>query len=183
MTGKGILKQKKKLRHEYNDKLYQDYQRIVAENEQMKSDPNGVIAPFLQRYNAAVLQNNRLSALAAALLDQLGGKAEVTKEKIESFKGFKLAIKIETPEGVEKFEDADKYLFSYELQKNETPTVLPEAPVACTDPNCTLPKDLKHTHTTPPPIVQEQEVSVPSIREQLIKDGIPPLHEGVTTEE
>lgn len=146
--GKGILKQKKLIRHRYNKALYADYQRVVAENEQMKNDPNGVVAPFLARFNAVVVQNNRLSALAASLLDQLGGKAEVTKDAIEAFKGFKLLIKIETPEGVEKFEDADKYLFSYELQKQEaSSTILPEA---CNDPACTLPKDLVHTHAAAP---------------------------------
>ncbi len=167
--GRGIIKQKKLLRHQYNNQLYKDYLRVVEENRMMKEDPNGVIAPFLQRFNAVVLQNNRLSALAAALLDQLGGKAEVTKEKIESFKGFKLLIKIETPEGVDKFEDADKYCFSYELQKADTNTVLPVPAVSseCTDPNCTLPKDLKHTHTSPIALGKEEDT--------------PPMHEGVET--
>lgn len=162
--GKGILKAKKKLRHQYNNALYADYQRVVAENEQMKSDPNGVIAPFLQRFNAVVLQNNRLSALAASLLDQLGGKAEVTKEKIEGFKGFKLLIKIETPEGIEKFEDADRYLFSYTTEKQEANTVMPQAPAECVDPNCELvKKGLKHTHTSVEAPVQEQEVEAPAM--------------------
>lgn len=165
--GRGILKQKKKLRHEYNAALYKDYQRILAENQAMKDDPNGVIAPFLERFNAVVLQNNRLSALAASLLDQLGGKAEVTKEKIESFKGFKLLIKIETPEGIDKFEDADKYLFTYTLEKQEANSVMPAAPQECNDPNCTLPKDLKHTHTTSPEPVQEVEAVAPPMHEQL----------------
>jgi hypothetical protein len=146
--GRGILKQKKLLKHQYNKALYTDYLRLVEENRQMKEDPNGVIAPFLNRYNAVVLQNNRLSALCAGLIDQLGGKPEVTKEKIESFKNKKLLIKIETPDGTTKFEEADRYVFSYELKEADSDTVLPVPAVApeCADSNCTLPKDLKHTH-------------------------------------
>jgi hypothetical protein len=158
--GKGILKRKKM----YIAQAMREIERLSQENEMMKNDPNGVIAPFLQRFNAVVLQNNRLSALCAGLLDQLGGRTEVTKEKIESFKGKKLLIKIETPEGIEKFEDADKYVFSYETQEANTDTVLPVPAVApqCTDPNCKLPKDLKHTHDAPVALggSQEQEISL-----------------------
>src|SRR5271165_4637423 len=133
--GRGILKQKKALRHQYNNVLYKDYQRLLEENTKMKEDPNGVIAPFLNRFNAIVVQNNRLSALAAAMIDQLGGKVTIEKSIINGFEGHSLTIKIDAPEGVEKFEDANEYIFTYQKVKNEAPKDI--VPISeCTDPEC-----------------------------------------------
>lgn len=153
--GRGILKQKKQFKHQYNGILYKDYQRVVEENKRLKEDPNSVVGQFLQRFNAVTIQNNRLSALAAALIDQLDGKAVIKREVINGFEGYRLTIKIETPEGQDDFAKAEEYIFTYEKVKPEAPTTVlpdgatpPEPPkMECTDPECTLPKDFPHAHT------------------------------------
>lgn len=148
--GRGILKAKKKFKLQYVNECHKEITRLTDENKKLKEDPNGVIAPFLERFNTVVVQNNRLSALAAALIDQLDGKATVTKATIESFNGFRLLIKIETPDGAKDFDSATEYYFTYEKAKADQPKDIAPAAPECTDPDCTLPKDLKHSHTPEP---------------------------------
>jgi hypothetical protein len=126
--GHGITKEKKAKKLYFLaqatrelERAQTEINRLQAENKLLKEDPNGVIKQFLDQYNSVVIQNNRMSALCAALIDQLNGRVEVTKEKIKSFEGMRLTIKIEAPEGIEKFEDSDRYIFSYEATKVEPP--------------------------------------------------------------
>ena len=106
--------------------------------------------------NELYSQNSKLSVLAAALMDKLKdekGNVLVTKEAMEKFKGYRLQIKWELPEGVEKPEDAAEYLFSYtaKLEGQAVPENSPQPDLVtqCSDPNCALPKDLTHSHDTP----------------------------------
>lgn len=153
--GRGILKRKKQLKHQFLGSLQKELERVQQENRMLKTDPESVIGKFLNEFNAVVEQNQRLSALACALITQDGGKATVKKDEIEAFQGKRLRIKIETPDEV-KLEEATEYVFTFTAttkEEDEAAAAVEAAARAaeqeippCTDPNCTLPKDLRHTH-------------------------------------
>ena len=128
-------------------------EQLERENYALKNDPNTVIGQFIGQFREMYGQNQRLSTLAAALIKRLDDKVTLSKDELEAYKTKRINIKWELPEGVEKFEDATEYIFTYELQdapEGGQPVQATEQPgediPECTDPNCTLPKDLKHRH-------------------------------------
>jgi len=143
--GHGILKAKKKWKLQFNQQAIKEINRLQAENEALKSDPNSVVSQFLKQYNEVVQQNQKLHVLACSFIKMQGGKVTITKEMVDSFMGFHLYVKIETSDGVKDLKDAKEYIFTYEAVKNE-PVKPVEGHQGCTDPNCTLPKDLIHSH-------------------------------------
>lgn len=158
--GRGILKQKKSLKRFYLSQMIKENERLNAELKAIKEDPTSVVGHFIGQFNEVIGQNQRLSALVCALLEQKGGKVVVTREEIEVFRGKRLRVNIENLEDGTKFEDAKEYTFTYKAitkEEEEAEKVAEAAAAAaqaapeCTDPNCTLPKDLKHTHPTPVP--------------------------------
>jgi hypothetical protein len=141
-------KQKRSIKNMFLAQAQKEVSRLQAENKAIKEDPNSVVGQFIGQYNDVISQNQKLSTLACALLTQGGGKVRVLREEIDVFKGKRLKIHIEVPEGVEKFDDSSEYTFSFSAED-----VQPTAPVAmevpCVDSNCTLPKDFVHSHTAP----------------------------------
>jgi hypothetical protein len=101
--------------------------------------------------------------LVATLIKKLGESVVVTKEEMKAFENKLINIKWEIGDD-ETVETAKAYTFSYELkdapqqgipvQQTEDPGQIPE----CTDPNCSLPKDLKHRHSTDNPVVPVEDV-------------------------
>jgi hypothetical protein len=145
------VKDRNKLKKMFLGSLQKYCQRLEAENAALKSDPNTAIGQFISQMNQLYSQNNKLSVLCAALLKAQGNAVKLTKEEMEAFKGMRLQIKWELPEGVEKPEDASEFIFSYEATPESQPQPV-GAESGCTDPNCTLPKDLLHSHDSAPVI-------------------------------
>jgi len=143
------IKDRNRLKKQFLGSLQKYCQRLEAENAALKGDPNTVIGQFIGQMNDLYSQNNKLSVLCATLLKQQGNAVKVTKDEMEAFKGMRLMIKWDLPEGVEKPEDASEYTFSYEAVPQTQPQA-EAAPAGCTDPNCTLPKDLLHSHDDAP---------------------------------
>lgn len=164
--GRGYLKQKNKLKKQNLIQAVKYIEQLEKENQALKNDPNSVVGQFISQYREMYAQNSRLSLLAAVLLKLQGGKVPITVEEMDSFKGNRINISWDLPEGVEKQEDAKHFIFSYDLVP-ESPApqaqeaAVPAEPLTCTDPTCTLPKDLQHTHTTVPvqPTENPTEVS------------------------
>jgi len=149
--GRGYVKQKNAMKKQYMEPLRKYCEQLEKENAALKGDPNTVIGQFIGQYREVYSQNSRLSVLCATLIKKLGEKVVVAKEEMESFQQKRINIKWEVPEGF-TVETATEYTFSYELQdapQAQSQVQAPE-PVECTDPNCTLPKDLKHSHTAQP---------------------------------
>jgi hypothetical protein len=130
-------------------------EQLEQENYALKNDPNTVIGQFIGQFRELYGQNSRLSVLAASLIKKLGDSVVMTKEDMEQFQQKRINIKWEIADG-ETVETAKEFTFTYELQdappqgqpvqQTEQPGEVPE----CTDPDCSLPKDLKHTHTAAP---------------------------------
>lgn len=157
--GRGLIKNRNKLKRQYLNQTIKEIERLEKENLALKNDPQSAVGQFIQQYQEIYTQNSRLSVLAAALLQKIGGTSTLTKAEMEAFKGNRINIKWELPEGVEKPEEASEYVFSYELTPAPEVPAGPEATTemveVCTDPDCTLPKDLKHQHTAEPEPVEE----------------------------
>lgn len=164
--GRGYVKAKNKLKKEYMAPLRKYAEQLEKENHALKNDPNSVVGQFIGQYRELYSQNQRLSVLTAALIRKLGDSVKIAKEEMAAFEHKLINIKWEIGDG-ETVETAKEFTFSYELkdapeggqpvQQTEDPGQIPE----CTDPNCTLPKELKHRHTTDNPVVpveQTQEV-------------------------
>lgn len=145
--GLSLVREKNKLKKEAMGPLRKYAEQLEAENYALKNDPNTVIGQFIGKFRELYSQNSRLSVLTASLLKKLGESVVLTKEEMEQFKDNRINIKWEIADG-ETIETAKEYTFSYELAPVEQPVAQAE-PVECTDPDCTLPKDLKHTHTAP----------------------------------
>lgn len=165
--GRGILKRKKQLKFMYLNQAMKEVERLTAENKALKEDPQSIVGKFIGEFNDVVNQNQRLSALTCAMIEKYGepGAQEtsekkgvvITRDEIEAFRGKRLQVKIETPksEGEDvKFDEAKSYIFSYDAFTKEEADAQAAAVAAaqaadqtpeCTDPNCNLPKDLKHT--------------------------------------
>lgn len=175
--GRGILKAKKNWKLRNQKQLIAEIERLSAENKALKEDPQSVVGKFINEFNEVVNQNQRLSALTCAMIEKYGepGAQEnsekkgvvITRDEIENFRGKRLQVKIETPksEGEDvKFEEAKSYIFSYDAFTKEETDAQAAAEAAaraaeaeipeCTDPNCTLPKDLKHRHQPEAPLDQ-----------------------------
>ena len=170
--GRGFLKRKNKIKREYLGNAIKEIERLTAENKALKEDPESIIGQFIGQFNDVVSQNQRLSTLACAMIEKNGGKVQISRDQIEVFRGKRLSINIETPEGsaAENLETAAEYVFTYKATEASpapvtmTPTEGTVTPVEippCTDPNCALPKDLKHTHSAP--LTPGKTVLVPDV--------------------
>jgi hypothetical protein len=95
--------------------LKKEVDRLTAENEQMKNDPEGLIGKFLKDYNEAIMQNNRLSATLCGYMKENSGSITVKKETFDSFTNHRLIINVVPSEG-----DVD-YTFSFVAEPNKTP--------------------------------------------------------------
>lgn len=149
--GRGLIKAKNNLKRQYMKPL-QDYcKQLEAENAALKGDPGTLIGQFIGQFRELYSQNARLSVLTACLIKKLGENVVLSRDEMEQFQTKRINIKWEIADG-ETMETAKEFTFTYELtdapeqgqpvQKTENPDEIPE----CTDPNCTLPKDLKHRH-------------------------------------
>lgn len=156
--GRGFIKAKNKLKKEYMEPLRKYAEQLEKENAALKGDPNTVIGQFIGQFRELYGQNSRLSVLAASLIKKLGDSVTMTKEDMEAFQNKRINIKWEIAEG-ETVETAKEFIFSYELQEAPVegqPVQHTQQPGAedfeCTDPECSLPKDLKHRHDVPPAV-------------------------------
>src|SRR5271157_1371561 len=136
-------------------------EQLEAENYALKNDPNTVIGQFIGQFKELYSQNSRLSVLCASLIKKLDDKVVLTKEEMESFQQKRINIKWEIADG-ETTETAKEFTFTYELQEpppEGQPVQATEQPGECNDPDCTLPKDLKHTHTTPVAVTEDAVIA------------------------
>lgn len=99
---------KKQFKNAHIDALNKELERLKAENEQLKVDPRGVIAPFLTKFDEAVVQNNRLSVTLCALMKESGCSVTVKKSTVDSFIGHRLIVNLEPSES------EDIYTFTYQ---------------------------------------------------------------------
>jgi ADP-ribosylglycohydrolase len=168
--GRGILKRKNYFKMQNVKWLQGELERLTAENKGLKEDPQSVVGNFLKEFNDVINQNQRLSALACALLQQKGGKVTIQRDEIEAFRGKRLRVNIANLDDASKFEEAKEYVFTYSATTKEEDEAVQAAAQAaasaeeipeCTDPNCTLPKDLKHTHNVDS-VTLEIDPTIPS---------------------
>jgi hypothetical protein len=136
-------------------------EQLEAENYALKNDPKTVVGQFIGQFREMYSQNSRLSVLAAALIKKLGDNVVMTKGELEAYQDKRINIKWEVPDG-QDVTTATEFTFAYELQ--DAPKQTPVQPatefVECTDPNCNLPKDLKHTHEVPLVVPGESPVTL-----------------------
>jgi hypothetical protein len=165
--GKGYIKQKNAMKKLYLNQAVKEIERLEAENKALKEDPNTVIGQFIGQFREMYSQNSRLSTLSACLIQKLGDKVTLSKAEMEQFTSKRINIKWEIPDGVEP-KDATEFIFTYELQEVQPPVQPQPEQVECTDPNCSLPKDLKHTHTVPvAPPTEDPTVTVNEVPSPL----------------
>lgn len=122
--GRGLNKKRNAMKKQFLATAVKEIERLEKENHALKTDPNTVIGQFIGQFREVYGQNSRLSVLAACLLKKLGGTSAVSVDEMEAFKGHRINIKWELPEGVEKHEDAKEYIFSFESVKDQ-----PQPPV------------------------------------------------------
>src|SRR5271157_349154 len=152
--GRGLTKRKNALKKQYMEPLRKYAEQLEQENAALKGDPQTLIGQFIGQFRELYGQNSRLSVLCACLIKKLGESAVLTKEEMELFQTKRINIKWEVGDG-ETAETAKQYTFTYELQEappQGQPAQATEQPgdeLVCTDPECALPKDLRHRHTTP----------------------------------
>lgn len=127
--GSGFLKERQKVRSTQFNQIVREYNRILAENQQLKTNPEGVVGKFLSQLNTLSIQNNKLSALTAGLIKAAGGKVSLTKVDIESFSNHRVTIKVSGD--ADKEEDVVNYEFSYDVEEVNAGTapVSAEAPI------------------------------------------------------
>src|SRR5271167_3521274 len=113
--GRGYIKQKNKLKMEFNSQLRKMVDELQKENEALKNDPQSVVGQFVGQFRELYGQNQRLSTLAASLIKKLGESVVLTKEELEQFNTKRINIKWEIADG-ETIETATQFTFSYELQ-------------------------------------------------------------------
>lgn len=149
-------KRNKAITKMYLPRIQKYCQELEAQLEALKTDPNTTLGQVINQARELYTQNSRLSTLCAALLHKLGDKVELAKDTMTKYEGKRILIKWELPEGAKSAEETETFLFTYEIQDAPQPgqpvkvgPVSHEAP-ECTDPNCQLPKDLKHSHTVAP---------------------------------
>jgi hypothetical protein len=138
-------------------------EQLEKENYELKNNPDTVIGKFIGQFRELYAQNQRLSVLAACLIQKLGEATVLTKEDMEQFQNKRINIKWEIGDD-ETVETAKAYTFTYETEDappQGQPVQATQQPGAqefeeCTDPSCTLPKDLKHRHTTAPQVETEK---------------------------
>jgi hypothetical protein len=103
----------------YLPQLKKYCEQLEAQLEQVKTDPNTALGQVINQARELYTQNSRLSVLCAALIDKLGEKVSVKKSAMDKFENHRILIKWELPEGVEKPEEAEEFVFMYEATKNE----------------------------------------------------------------
>jgi hypothetical protein len=113
--GKGFLRERQKVRSAQFNAIVKDYNRLLVENEKLKTDPEGVVGQFLEKLNIVSTQNNKLSALVASLLKKAGGKVHVAKKDIDSFSNHRVIIKVAGD--ADKEENVVNYEFTYEAEE------------------------------------------------------------------
>lgn len=151
--GLSLVREKNKLKKEAMAPLRKYAEQLEAENHALKNDPDTVIGQFIGQFREMHGQNSRLSVLCASLIKKLNDKVVLTKDEMEQFQNNRINIKWEIADG-ETVETAKEYTFSYELIPVEQPKI-EAVRVECTDPECTLPKDLKHAHDVPTVVATE----------------------------
>ena len=112
--GKGISKRRNAMKRQFINTASKYIQELEAELVQLKTDPETAVGKMTLLYRESMAQNGRLSVLAATLIDQVGGKATVKSETLDSFKDKRLRIKWQAPEGVENIEKAEEVYFTYD---------------------------------------------------------------------
>jgi len=154
-------KDKNKLKKQYLEQIRPYCEQLEKENAALKGDPNTVVGQFIGQFRELYSQNSRLSVLAAALIKKLGDNVVMSKDELEAYQDKRINIKWEVPEG-QDVTTAAEFTFTYELQDvpKQTPVQQASEFVECTDPNCNLPKDLKHTHEVPLVVPGESPVTV-----------------------
>ena len=141
IMGHGRVRDKNKLKKQFMQPLREYAEKLEKENKALKKVPNSVIGQFIGQYQELYSQNSRLSVLTACLLDRMQEEEKfgvvLTKAEMEAFKDQRINIKWELPEGVDKAEDADQYIFTYDVvpanQPMPTPMPATETP-AVVDP-------------------------------------------------
>jgi hypothetical protein len=113
--GRGLIKRKNNLKKEYMAPLRKYAEELERENHALKNDPQSLVGQFISGYRELQTHNSRLSVLAACLIKKLGPQVRLTKEEMESFKGNRINIRWELPEGVLTPEESTEYVFSYDL--------------------------------------------------------------------
>src|SRR5271157_476496 len=103
----------------YLPQLKKYCEQLEQQLEQIKTDPNTTLGQVINQARELYTQNSRLSVLTAALIDRLGAKVPVKKSEMDKFENHRIVIKWELPDGVEKPEDAEEFVFSYSAEKNE----------------------------------------------------------------
>lgn len=130
--GTGHLRERNKVRATQFNQLLREAQRLEAENKELKTNPEGVVGKFLSQLNLLGMQNSKLSALAAALIETGGGTAVVQKALIDSFGSTRVIIKVEGNADTE--EAVTEYRFTYEKEavpdSNKTVTVADATPAS-----------------------------------------------------
>jgi len=116
----GLKKYKATAKKQFMKSLRAYAEQLEGELRQVHNDPATVIGRISQSYQSALNASKRLSVLCAALIKDRGGKVEVLKAELESFKGKAINVRWELPEGV-KPEDARSYLFYYETMQEGLP--------------------------------------------------------------
>lgn len=104
-------------------KVMRYIERLERELELLKTSPETTVGQLIPQMREAVAQNKRLSVLNAALLEEMGGRVELAKAKLERFETKVLSIKWELPEGVENPDAAESYFFTYEALTPEEAAV------------------------------------------------------------
>ena len=105
----------------YLPQLKKYCEQLEKQLEQIKTDPNTALGQVITQARELYTQNSRLSVLCAALIDKAGAKVSVKKTEMDKFENHRILIKWELPEGVEKPEEAEEFVFMYEATKNEQP--------------------------------------------------------------
>ena len=103
----------------YLPQLKKYCEQLEQQLEQIKTDPNTALGQVINQARELYTQNSRLSVLCAALIDKAGAKVSVKKSEMDKFENHRILIKWELPEGVEKPEEAEEFVFMYEATKNE----------------------------------------------------------------
>src|SRR5271167_1079604 len=97
--GRGYIKQKNKLKMEFNSQLRKMVDELQKENEALKNDPQSVVGQFVGQFRELYGQNQRLSTLAASLIKKLGETVVMTRDDMEQYKNKRINIKWEIPDG------------------------------------------------------------------------------------
>jgi len=146
----GFKKYKKTLKLMNLTALQKYAKQLEGQLSAVYKDPDTIIGKLASAYNDVIGANQRLSALCASMLKEQGGRVTLSKELLESFKGFSVNIKWELPDGVEKPEDAASYVFSYDvIRQPQPPEPAPEAQPPAPEPSQVPPVPTEQASTPP----------------------------------